>query len=474
MLSFHRFCLVFGFLFFIIHGLFAQDNSIPVLREAERELRRIETADFPKVEPNRAPNPDAIPYDRSSRSAMAAIKSNRHIDLQRFAHSHVGLSFDDLWSITLQNNPVLRQKGSLITAASGAQLQAGLKPNPTLNYAGDNLGVGSTAGKQGMGLSQELVTAGKKRLARSVASYDVEAAKQEYAMACQRLRNDLKIAVAEVLHAQFVLQIERFSERLSDDLLRSAEQLQKKGQARSIDILQFRTTLNESALQIKMAENNQRMVWQQLVSMVGVPDMPLQAVSGSLMHESTRRDWDTTWNQFQAQSPQLELACLRVRQARMNLEKEKAERVPNVFANVMVSRDIPGDANVPLVGISVPLKIYDRNQGNICKAQAEIAVAQREVDRIALGLHARLAIVFRDYINSQELVETYERNILPDTFEALSQMDELYQKGDVNYLELYTQRHAIMETLLRYVGALKMQKVSATLIDGMLLEGTLD
>ncbi|GHT28406.1 divalent cation transporter [Planctomycetales bacterium] len=387
---------------------------------------------------------------------------------------HEGYSFEELWEIARTNNPSIRLKSNMIAAASGGRLQAGLYPNPTLTYGGDNLGVDGEAGKHGLAISQEIVTAKKKKLDRAVASYDVSAARKEYSMECLKLQNDLKIAHYELICALLVYKVEQFSQRISTGLLDAALTLQKQGKVKTVDVLQFRTMLNSSQLTLKQAENNQRAAWQRLVSVLGTPELPYQPVRGTVVDRTPPRDWQGTWLQFQQASPQLALSRLKVEQARVYLARQEAERISNVSATFALSQDIPADNTVPFVGISVPLKIYDKNQGNIAKAKAEVAVAAREAERVTLSLHKRLADVFRDYENAKELIEVYETSIIPDSFEALRQIGEIYRAGSVTYLELYHQRQAVVTALLQYINALKMRAVAATQIDGMLLEGTLD
>ena len=428
-----------------VTNLFGQAVKLPVVKEVEKTLEKIE----------------------------ASGPRKRLPEIEAIGTSHAGISFDEIWHTALQHNPSIRQKQNLIAAAQGARQQAGLYPNPTMTYAGDNLGVDSGAGKHGLGVWQEVVTADKKRLARNVAGYDVAVARQEYDMECQKLYNDLQIAFACMLHAQIAVQIERYTESLSGELLQAALQLQKEGKKKSIDVLQFRTNVKESGLQVRLAENNQRKAWRDLITVIGCIDWPQQTVRGSLAEKHQPRNWDATWAALRADSPQLDVAYLKARQAQANLARQMAERVPNVTAGFSVAQDITAKNTVPFVSVTVPLKIFDRNQGNIRQARAELIASHREVERIMLALHSELAEVFCIYQSAQESVLTYETEILPDTFKALHELSDLYHHGTIDYLELYTQRHDVLATLLRYNDALKDQAVSATLIDGLLLKGTI-
>jgi cobalt-zinc-cadmium efflux system outer membrane protein len=387
---------------------------------------------------------------------------------------HEGYSFEELWEIAQVSHPSLRQKANLITAASGKRLQAGLYPNPIATYSGDNLGVHGEVGKHGLSITQEIVTAKKKKLDREIASYDVAVARREYSMECLKLRNDLRIAHSEMLYAILVCKVEHFAYGLSQNLLTAAITLQQEGKSKSVDVLKFRTMLNSSNLICQQAENDRLAMWQRLVSIMGTLDLPYQPVRGSLIDHSPPRDWQTTWIQFQQASPQLALAQLKTAQARISLSRQEAERTSNVFAVFSLARDIPAELTVPFAGLSVPLKIYDKNQGNILKARAEIAVAQREVERITLSLHKKLATVFYNYDNACKLVQTYETSVIPDSFEVLRQIGENYYNGEMTYLELYAQRQTVVNILRYYIDALKTKSVTTIQIDGMLLEKSIE
>ncbi len=78
-----------------------------------------------------------------------------------------GYGLDDFLTLAAQNNPTIRQARLQISAQTGKALQAGLYPNPTLNYIGEQIGVDVEGDKdspgefQGMTMSQRFVTAGK-------------------------------------------------------------------------------------------------------------------------------------------------------------------------------------------------------------------------------------------------------------------------------------------------------------------------
>src|SRR5262249_39137039 len=90
---------------------------------------------------------------------------------------HGPLALPTLWDLALANNPSLREPAADVGAARGRLLQAGLYPNPRFLYEEGT--IGSRAAPQGnfvLQLNQEIVTAGKRRLDRAVASRETDVA----------------------------------------------------------------------------------------------------------------------------------------------------------------------------------------------------------------------------------------------------------------------------------------------------------
>src|SRR5437899_11465517 len=104
------------------------------------------------------------------------------------------LSLGELEQMALQGNPTLAQAAAAVDASRGKALQAGLYPNPTIGYVGEQIGIAGTAGElQGGFVQQTIVTAGKLRLSRAKynqTAYEAEtrAVGQQY-----RIRNGLQL-----------------------------------------------------------------------------------------------------------------------------------------------------------------------------------------------------------------------------------------------------------------------------------------
>jgi cobalt-zinc-cadmium efflux system outer membrane protein len=125
------------------------------------------------------------------------------------------------------------------------------------------------------------------------------------------------------------------------------------------------------------------------------------------------------------------------------------------------------------VQAGIPLPIWNRNQGGIRRARAEIIAAESDVRRVELDLSRRLAAAFQRYQNANQQVQTYERDILPDAKASLDLVTAGYREGEFGYLALLTSQRTFFQTNLSYLEALRELKRQRALIDGLLLADSL-
>jgi cobalt-zinc-cadmium efflux system outer membrane protein len=123
--------------------------------------------------------------------------------------------------------------------------------------------------------------------------------------------------------------------------------------------------------------------------------------------------------------------------------------------------------------VGVPLQIFNRNQGNILKAQSELGVASGEVRRVELELQSRLAEAYERYISADQQVNRYVNEILPDAKKSLDLVRSGYEQGEFNYLELLTAQRTYFRVNLAYLESLREFWISRVRIEGMLLTGGL-
>ncbi len=383
-------------------------------------------------------------------------------------------TFSELEHLALENNPTLALAARRVQALRGKHLQVGLPPNPVVGYVGEEIGDEGRGGQQGFVVGQRIVTAGKLGWNRSVVGQEIAAAEHEWAMQRLRVINDTRVAAYRVLAAQRTVELWGELLEISEESLRVAEQLLAAQEVSRVDVLQTRIEANSARLQWETAGNALAGQWRALAAAVGIPELPMAPIEEHGPETFAPLEWDAAAGRLLQESPERRRAAAELERARAALARECAGRFPDVDLEAGLRYDFASYDTLATVGVAVPLQLFDRNQGNIHQAQAELAAAQQELRRVELALHERLAEEFRHYADARESVARYREAILPDVDDALALVRQGYRQGELGYLELLGAQQTYFRTHLALVEALRDLEVSRTRIECLLLSGGLE
>ncbi len=164
------------------------------------------------------PNPQDKQHDSMQHMEMHGVQE-RYPRMGRAQQQAQGSLFtlEEAQRLASESNPTLRQAEAEIRAAQARQQQAGLYPNPTVGYIGDEIRGGSVGGgKQGFFVQQAVVTGGKLANNRDVLAKDAQIAAIEAGEQKLRVETGIKAAYLRVLAAQEMLDARRDLAKISD------------------------------------------------------------------------------------------------------------------------------------------------------------------------------------------------------------------------------------------------------------------
>jgi cobalt-zinc-cadmium efflux system outer membrane protein len=383
------------------------------------------------------------------------------------------LTLADAERLALANHPALARAAARVMAARGSWVQAGLPPNPTVGYMGGEIGNENTAGQQGGFLGQEFVTGGKLGLNRAVANQEIRFAEAELETMRQRVVNDVRVAFYDALVAQQTVRMVEDLVRISRDGVRSTESLFNQGEFSRVELLQARIEANSTQLLLDTSRNRDATARRQLAALLATDDR-LPELTGDAWADLPQFNWDEALTDVLADSPEIAAAQALVDKAGWEVSRARAERIPNIDAQLAVQRDNSSQDNIASVQIGLPLPVFDRNQGGIQKAQAELSEAHSNVVRVEQDLKRRLAVTFENYDNARRRVAEYKERILPDAKESLDLVTAGYRNGDFGYLTLLTAQRTYVQTHLSHLEALRQLRQATTSIETMLLSESLE
>lgn len=416
---------------------------------------------------------DAVPYVSPSPSFAAETARPTEAIPAPVAEAAAGqITLPELEQMALGANPTVVQAQARIQAARGNWLQSGLYPNPTLAYSGEEIGNEDTAGMQGAMVSQEFVTAGKLRLNRAVACQDIVRAERELAAQQFRVLTDVRLGFYRALVAQRRVELAQRLVDIAEQSLEISRTLYETAEVSQVDVLQTRIQLNTSRILRVNAQANLDASRKSLAAVVGVPHLPGRILQGPL-DPGVAIEWDAAFQHLVRHSPEMAVAMAQLNRAQLAVRRARVEPIPNIATAASIHKsDMSGDTAYGVqAGIELP--IFDRNQGNIQRSQADVIDARRNIDRVRLGLQTRLAEAFRQYQEALNEVEQYRDGILPDARSTLELVQIGYQQGEFGYLDLLGAQRTYFQSELAYLDALARLKSAESAIEGQLLSGSL-
>jgi cobalt-zinc-cadmium efflux system outer membrane protein len=384
------------------------------------------------------------------------------------------LTLADLEKLALAGNPTIQAAAALVQQQQGLLKQAGLYPNPAAGYVRTDPDQPGQSETQGLFLSQEFVTAGKLRLARAAGTQDVERSNWQLEAQRARVLNDVRIRYYETLGAQQAVLAAGELERLADEGVRVTRELVKAGQGTRPDVLQ--AELQRDAVRIALQDAKYRLeaAWRQLANVVGIPGLQPAALAGSLEGDIPHLDWQTSLRQLLAASPVLRAQEAEIRAAAYELKLARAQAIPNVNVQVVAQRDHVLKFSTVSTLVSLPVPLFNRNQGNVLNAEGLLLQQQKEYERVQLALTDQLAVSFRQYLTLRNQVERVRQEILPRARQNLDLTSEAYRAGRFDFLRVLTARQTWFQTNLAYVDALTELHKVAIEITGLQLTGGLN
>jgi len=389
---------------------------------------------------------------------------------------------EDLEQMALIHNPTLQVAQHQVEAAQGRKLQAGLFPNPTIGYSGDELRGGSyKSGKQGFFLEQPFITGGKLGLNRTIEDQSIHELEAEKNAQFWRVKNGTRQAYFDVLTAQELLTMKQ---ELADIAHASAEyvgELQNSGQADETELLQSQVEEQRMLAAVDVQKNDLHRAWAVLRAVIGRVELPQGSVAGDIEAVPDPANEARDLQKLLDESPEVKTAMANVARAQAVLVRARREPIPDILFKGGLQQDNEPlgtpQSRAGLVGfaeVGVQLHLFDRNQGNVEAAKAELATAQRELDRVRLLLQSRYAEVSDSYSSARLVALRYRDEILPRTTKAYTLMVKQYGLMNASYSRVLLLQDDLYQAEEMYLQALKTMQIRHVALDGFLYTGGLE
>ena len=392
------------------------------------------------------------------------------------------LTLDDFLSMADRNNPTLLQAAATIRRSEALARQAGLYPNPTIGYEGDQIRGGSYGGgEQGGFVEQTIVLGGKLGLRSQI--YRQQQQADEAAAETQRMRvhGDVTQMFLSAVSAQQTVEVRGRLLALARDAVETAHQLANVGQADAPDVLQAEVEAEQADIDYAVAQRSFIQYFKELTALAGSPHTEIAPLQGKL-DALPDIDLDHIVQTITQQSPAVKQAQQLVLVAEAKWKDAKREAVPDLQvkageqANLESLSGSPGRAvgaqSFASAGIELPL--WNRNQGNARAAEVELEQARQEVTRTQLAAREQAEVLLQQYASAKLEAERYRNALLPRARQAYELYLAKYQSMAQAYPQVIVSQRTLFELEMRSIDSWHRAWQSAVALQNFALQGALD
>jgi len=323
------------------------------------------------------------------------------------------LSMNHALEIAVQNHPTLRASAAGVKAFAGSLKQAGLLPNPLFTFQSENWRWGGNppfeAGQDVdiyAYFSQPIELFDKRKYRLETSRLDLDRAKLENEAAVWHLRQQVKKAFLQALLAQSEAAINRQLQEHFQQVIDYHRHKLAEGMLAEADLLKVQLEAERLSFAHEESERQAEDARLALLRVMGmkspqpfvIEDFPLQLPDQSGMDEVALLQ-KALQHRHEAQ-----LARCQVERAHAQVNLTRSQGYPDLTAILGYKRTVGQDTI--MAGFSIPLPLFDRNQGSVARSLAEITKAdalqegttqsiQSEVNSALASLRRRYAMLNR-------------------------------------------------------------------------------
>ena len=375
------------------------------------------------------------------------------------------LSLAKAIELALEGNPEVAAAKRQWEATEGQVLQGRSRPNPELAYSLED--ARSKTRTQSWQLNLPLELGGKRAARTKAAEKSREQAQAQLAELKATVRANVAAAYFDVLTAQERLVLARDSAALAKSSTDTVSKRVAAGKVSPVEESKARVAEAGVRVELAQAASEQRNALSRLFALLGRIDAPYTVLEGkaeNLPSVPSLADLQP----LISSAPGVVLARIEVDRRKALTALEQSKRVPDVTVSVGMQRSNETQRNVLLFGVSVPLPVFDRNQGNLLEALKLEDKARDELQAASVRLHSEVAQGQERLSTITAEVQSLQQDVLPGAKSAYDAATMGFENGKFNFLEVLDAQRTYFTAKSQYLKALGEAHRAAADIDRLL------
>ena len=361
-------------------------------------------------------------------------------------------------SAALVQSPELASFAYGVRSAEADVLQASLLPNPELGLEVENFGGSKSvkkfdAAESTVSLSQLIELGGKRskrtraaQLATGLAGWDYETKRMD-------VLTDVARRFVDVAAAQRRLELAQQNVDLSDKVLSTVTERVQAGKVSPVEQTKARVLLLAGRAALGKTRGQLASARQQLAATWGSPKAQFESVNADLETLAPVPAKEALFARV-AQNPDLARWTTELNRRRADIAVAKSRSIPDLTV-AAGARRFSEDGDVGAVmGVSIPIPIFNQNQGEIRKSRMEMLKALADQRAAQTRIFSALEVAYQDLSTAHNTAIVLRDEVLPGAESAFSITNISYTEGKLPYIEVLDAQRTLYEARGQYTDAL--------------------
>lgn len=367
--------------------------------------------------------------------------------------------------LALGANPELSAAGRELEAREATIVQAQTRPNPEFStLIEDTRRETRTTTLQ---LSQPIELGGKRAARIGAAERGRDAASLELEAKRAEIRSAVTAAFFDVLVAQERLWLAQASVELAQRATAAAARRVTAGKVSPVEETRARVAEAGARVELATAASELATARRRLAATWANPSPRFERAEGDPEALPPLPDL-ADLNARLAASPSLLRAKIEVERRQALAQVERSRRVPDLTVSLGAKRNEELGLNQAVFGVSMPIPVFDRNQGNLLEALRRTDKARDQLSAAEIRLLNELAVAYERLSTARQETASLRRDVLPGAQSALDAATRGFELGKFSFLDVLDAQRTLFQARAQSLRALAEAHRSAAEIERIL------
>lgn len=377
------------------------------------------------------------------------------------------LSLSAALRMALDTNAELSAARHELQAVEATVLQAGVLPNPALEMSVEDRR--RETRETTFVLNQPIELGGKRGARITAAERGKDAAVAEFQAKRAEVRGAVITAFFDVLAAQDRLRLAEESAQLAQRGTDVAARRVTAGKVSPVEETRARVAESSVRLELSQAKVELATARKRLASTWGNPVPQFERADGRLDALPELPDLKDLTGRA-ASAPAMLRARSELDRRHALAQLESSRRIPDLTVSLGVKRSEELGRNQAIVGVSIPLPLFDTNRGNVLEALRRTDKARDELSATEVRLDGEIAQAYERLNIARQEAEALQKEILPGAQSAYEAATKGFEYGKFGFLDVLDAQRTLLQAQAQYLRTLSEAHRAAADIDRILGE----